>query len=387
MKIFTAVTPDFHPLIQPSRQNQPGHLYSCLIEPAGPDMLLVSRDKLLRFNLYYWLTILILSLLGSWQVAVISEKPYNWNYIPMMLASELVAMLLTAIIVIRSHQQLAQQTFNNVQLILGVILVALVYIPAENALWLLLWDKEVVDARLLIGNLDTSVLAFFVWTACYLTLLLYQQQLKRLAQTTALSQKIQQLELQALSQQLNPHFTFNALNSVCALLEASRFDDAEKMSEQLATFLRYSLSKSPDSLVQLADELAAIDAYLQLQKTRFGDKLKVNWQIEEQLKRQRIPALLLQPLVENAIKYAVATRTQGATITIGGCRQQDSLHLVISDDGPGSQLPAHCAGAGVGLDNIRNRLLQHFGDKARLETGATPQGFVVNICLPWQSAC
>ncbi|MDX1539505.1 sensor histidine kinase [Arsukibacterium sp.] len=349
-------------------------------------MPLVCRRKLLRFNLYYWLTILVLGLLASWQVAVVSEKPYDWTYLPMMLASELVAMLLTAALVIWSHQRLARQAFSNLQLILGVALVALVYIPAENAFWLLLWDKEVVDARLLIGNLDTSVLAFFVWTACFLTVLLYQQQLQRLAQTTALSQKIQQLELQALSQQLNPHFTFNALNSVCALLEAERYDDAETMSEQLATFLRYSLSKSPDSLVQLADELAAIDAYLLLQKTRFGDKLKVNWQIDEQLKRQRIPALLLQPLVENAIKYAVATRKQGATITIGGKRQQDNLQLCVSDDGPGSQLQTDCGGAGVGLDNIRNRLLQHFGDKARLEIGASPQGFAVSICLPWQTA-
>lgn len=349
-------------------------------------MPFVSLDKLLRFNLYYWLAILALGLLSSWQIGAMSDKPYNWNYLPMMLASDLVAMLLTAGLVIWSHQRLTQQAFSNWQLMLGVILVAAIYIPAENAFWMLLWDKEIPDIRLLIGNLDTSILAFFVWTACYLTVLLYQQQLHRLAQTTELSKKVQQLELQALSQQLNPHFTFNALNSVCALLEAKRYDDAETMSEQLATFLRYSLSKSPDCLVQLADELAAINAYLQLQKTRFGDKLKVNWQIDDTLKHQRIPALLLQPLVENAIKYAVATRKQGATITIGGIREDDSLHLCISDDGPGSQLQAECGGAGVGLDNIRNRLLQHFGDSARLDIGASPQGFKVDICLPWQAA-
>ncbi|HBN90460.1 sensor histidine kinase, partial [Rheinheimera aquimaris] len=242
------------------------------------------------------------------------------------------------------------------------------------------------DMRMLIGNLDTSVLAFFVWAACYLTVLINQQQMAREAETSQLSQKIQQLELQALSHQLNPHFTFNALNSVCALLEAERYDDAEIMSEQLATFLRYSLSKSPDSLVQLADELSAINAYLQLQKTRFGDKLKVNWQIDESLKQQRIPALLLQPLVENAIKYAVATRQQGATITIGGTRRQNSVHLQVSDDGPGSELAAPAQSSGVGLDNIRNRLLQHFGADARLDIGATPQGFTVDISLPWQSA-
>ncbi|MBU2112586.1 MAG: histidine kinase [Gammaproteobacteria bacterium] len=349
-------------------------------------MPFVSLGKLLCFNLYYWLAIFALGLLSSLHAGALYDKPYDWSYLPMMLASDLVAMLLTAALVIWSYKRLMQQVFSNGQLLLGIVLLAALYIPAENALWMLLWDKEIVDIRMLIGNLDTSVLAFFVWTACYLTALLYLKQLQRLAQTSELSQKIQQLELQALSHQLNPHFTFNALNSVCALLEAQRYDDAETMSEQLATFLRYSLSKSPDCLVQLADELAAIDAYLQLQKTRFGDKLKVNCKIDDTLKQQRIPALLLQPLIENAIKYAVATRKHGATITISGTRQQDSLHLSISDDGPGSALQANSGGAGVGLDNIRNRLRQHFGDNASLDIGASIDGFTVDICLPWQTA-
>ncbi len=349
-------------------------------------MPLVSLQQLLRFNLYYWAAILTLGLLSSWHSTVLHAKVFEWRYLPMMLASELVAMLLTAMVIMWSYKRMQQQFFASWQLLFGVGVVAAIYIPAENAFWMLLWDEKVIDLRMLIGNLDTSVLAFFVWTACYLTVLIYQQQLARVAETNRLSHKIQQLELQALSHQLNPHFTFNALNSVCALIETGRYDDAETMSEQLATFLRYSLSKSPDSLVQLADELSAINAYLQLQKTRFGDKLKVNWQIDESLKQQRIPALLLQPLIENAIKYAVATRKHGATITIFGQRQQNSLHLSITDDGPGSELQANSGGSGVGLTNIRNRLLQHFGDQARLDIGASPQGFKVDICIPWQAA-
>lgn len=347
-------------------------------------MSIVSLGTLLRFNLYYWLAIFLLGLLSSVLLAVLSDKPFPLSYLAMMLASKLLAMLLTTILIWLTYQRMAQQSVNHWRLLLGVSLIAVLYIPLENACWIWFKGKEVVDFRQLIGSLDNSILSFFVWTACYLTLFLYQQQVHRLAQNAELSKKIQKLELQALSQQLNPHFTFNALNSVCALLEAQRYDDAETMSEQLATFLRYSLSKSPDCLVQLADELAAINAYLQLQKTRFGDKLKVNWQVDKALQRQAIPALLLQPLVENAIKYAVATRKQGATITIEGMREQNNLHLSVSDDGPGSQLAADSSGAGVGLDNIRNRLAQHFGDKARLEIATSPSGFTVNICLPWQ---
>jgi hypothetical protein len=137
--------------------------------------------------------------------------------------------------------------------------------------------------------------------------------------------------------------------------------------------------------VQLADELAAIEAYLTLQKTRFGDKLKVIWDVDDSLKAQRIPALLLQPLVENAVKYAVAGRASGATIRIQGSHQNQQLLLAVTDDGPGSALVHNqdCS-SGVGLSNIKNRLQQHFGDQASLIVQALPTGFQVNICIPWQ---
>jgi two-component system, LytTR family, sensor kinase len=268
-----------------------------------------------------------------------------------------------------------------------VALILCIYTPLNNLSWMLVKEPEHFLPEMLLSELDTTSLPFFIWVLCYLTFWRYQQQQSKLQESTRLSHNIQQLELQALQHQLNPHFTFNALNSVCALLEAERYDDAETMSEQLSTFLRYSLSKSPDSLVRLADELAAIEAYLTLQKTRFGDKLKVIWQIDESLKAQQIPALLLQPLIENAVKYAVATRQQGATITIHGSHQQEQLLLEVTDDGPGSTLVLdESCSSGVGLTNIRNRLKQHFGDRASLAVLALPTGFQVNICLPWQGS-
>jgi two-component system, LytTR family, sensor kinase len=347
-------------------------------------MPLVNLRQLLCFNAYYWLAIFMLGILSSWQANALYDKAFNWRYFPMLLGSELFAMLLTAILVIWSYRRLQPQGFTSWRLLVAVAVVAALYIPAENALWMLLWEKEDINLRMLISNLDTAILAFFVWTACYLTVLEHRQQLANIAERNRLSYKIQQLELQALSHQFNPHFTFNALNSLCALLEAKRYADAELMSEQLASFLRYSLSKSADSLVSLADELAAINAYLQLQKTRFGAKLKVNWCIDKKLKQQHIPALLLQPIIENAIKYAVANRKQGATITISAQRQQQNLQLRIADDGPGLALPKNNSGAGVGLNNIRNRLLQHFGATAQLQTSASAHGYTVEISLPWQ---
>jgi two-component system, LytTR family, sensor kinase len=342
----------------------------------------VELRQLLRYNLYYWLALVIFDgLSGLLMLLAYEEYEFHLPYI--------ISRLLLLVLEITISQRFIRWSFSRqlpqLKVVLAAIVMLCLYTPLSNLSWMLLKDAEDFKAAMLLSQLDTTSLPLFIWVMCYLTFWRYQQQQQQLRESAALHQNIQHLELQALQHQLNPHFTFNALNSVCALLEAERYEDAEIMSEQLATFLRYSLSKSPQSLVQLADELAAIEAYLTLQKTRFGDKLKVIWEVDDSLKAQRIPALLLQPLVENAVKYAVAGRAQGATIHIRGCHQNEQLLLAVTDDGPGSELiqDQNCS-SGVGLTNIKNRLQQHFGDKASLIVQALPTGFQVNICIPWQ---
>lgn len=338
--------------------------------------------QLLRYNQYYWLALLAFDGLSGLLMLLTYEKyEFHLSFVISRLLLFLVEMIISAGFIRWSFSRQLSQLL----VVLAAIAMLCLYTPVSNLSWMLLKDAEDFKAAMLLSQLDTTSLPLFIWVMCYLTFWRYQQQQQQLRESAQLHQNIQQLELQALQHQLNPHFTFNALNSVCALLETERYEDAEIMSEQLATFLRYSLSKSPQSLVQLADELAAIEAYLTLQKTRFGDKLKVIWEVDDSLKAQRIPALLLQPLVENAVKYAVAGRTQGATIRIQGSHQNEQLLLAVTDDGPGCGLHQdHNYSSGVGLANIRNRLYQHFGDKASLVIKALPTGFQVNICLPWQ---
>ena len=155
-------------------------------------MPFISLSKLLRFNLYYWCAIFGLGLLSSWQNALIHVKEFEWRYLPTMLASEMVAMLLTAMVVVWSYRRIQQQFFANWQLLAGVALVALIYIPAENAFWMVLWDKDIIDMRMLIGNLDTSVLAFFVWAAGFLSFSRYCQQQAQ-AQDNALASYAEKL--------------------------------------------------------------------------------------------------------------------------------------------------------------------------------------------------
>lgn len=342
---------------------------------------------LLRYHCLFWLIIFAFSVL-SWALNVLVwQKSGALHYLGMSFISDAAAMLISGAWLLWSQHKFSQHNFALWHFVLAALMLSCIYVPLENAFWLVLIQNEPFDPRILLNNLDSNTLAFFIWTALYLVYTLNQQRHFRLAESSRLSQKIQQLELQALRHQLNPHFTFNALNSVCALIEAERFEDAELMSEQLASFLRYSLSSSPDSLVQLADELAAIEAYLALQKTRFGNKLKVDWKIDQNIRQHLIPALLLQPLVENAIKYAVATQQQGATITIAGQQHNGQLCLQVEDDGPGEHAMKQMGqSSGVGLTNIKNRLNQHFGAAASLMVQAKQQGFLVSIQLPLQGA-
>ena len=339
----------------------------------------LDMARLFRFNLGFWCVVAVFELANMLLEVVIWQEKLGPKYLWLSAGSLVAEICLTSALIMLAQRR----PLSSLRLFLATAAVALCYIPLVNYVSMQVWQKYDFHQNLLLGQLDTHALAFFVWAAGFLSFSRYCQQQAQTQESHRLAQNIQQLELQALRHQLNPHFTFNALNSVCALLEAERFDDAELMSEQLSTFLRYSLSHSPDSLVRLADELAAIEAYLTLQKTRFGDKLRVQWQVEEQVRQQLVPALLLQPLVENAIKYAVAARQHGATIIIAGGQSGGQVQLLVQDDGPGAQsMASH--GTGVGLRNIRDRLYQHFGDKAQLVVQSLPAGFRVAIALPPQ---
>lgn len=347
----------------------------------------VPLKRLLNYNLLFWLSISVLEhfpyYLAVW---LFSPEPLSMHPVALLFKElpSLAVLALTHYFIRWSYQRPLSQP----QFLLGLSGLMLLFIPLNNLAWYLYKTQDQNLQRLFFSQLDTNSLPFFIWGSCYLLYWRLQQQRQQQQQSALLHQQLQQLELQALQHQLNPHFTFNALNSVCALVEAKRYEDAELMSEQLATFLRYSFSKSPDQLVRLEDEVTAIEAYLALQKTRFGDKLQVQWQLDDSLQQQCIPPLLLQPLVENAVKYAVAACQQGATILIKGQRQGQHWQLEVSDNGPGSAL-SHTppTGSGVGLKNIRNRLRQHFGDNASLTTQAFEGGFLVQVRLPWQESC
>ncbi len=174
-------------------------------------------------------------------------------------------------------------------------------------------------------------------------------------------------ELKALRAQINPHFLFNALNSIASLIRL-RPNEAEEVTEQLADLFRYSLRASDRSVVSLADELYAVELYLQIEESRFRDRLSIEWAIPEDIKRASIPSLSLQPLVENSVKHGLNKTEETCTIAVSANRIGDMVSIVVADTGPGFSTTEReqVFANGTGLANVHRRLQLEFGPQADL---------------------
>jgi two-component system, LytTR family, sensor kinase len=207
-------------------------------------------------------------------------------------------------------------------------------------------------------------------------------------------------EAAALRLQLNPHFLFNALNSIASLVTLERKAEAERMIDQLSDFLRASLASDPMADVPLADEIDTIDAYLGIETARFGERLEVEIEVEDGAIDALVPNFILQPLVENAIKHGVARLTGPARVEVTAKAEDDELVLsVVNRADPSSWQAVHAQGigtpspdpgrgqtsklrTGIGLDIVRQRLSIEHGERGRLETGPLPDGYRAVIRLP-----
>jgi sensor histidine kinase YesM len=186
-------------------------------------------------------------------------------------------------------------------------------------------------------------------------------------------------QLASLESRVQPHFLFNTLNSIAALIPQDPAG-AEKMTEQLASLLRSSLDAAPNATVPLEQELKIVRDYLDIERVRFGARLRYEIQLEEALSGVQVPTLSLQTLVENCVKYAVAPRREGGSILVSAVRSNGFIRLAVSDDGPG--FDGNIVPAGHGLELIRARLRTLFGDAARLSIAGRPGDTTVAIELP-----
>jgi signal transduction histidine kinase len=192
----------------------------------------------------------------------------------------------------------------------------------------------------------------------------------------------QHAQLAALRYQLNPHFLFNTLNAISAMIVTRRNEEAELMTDKLSSFLRASLASDPTELVPLDQELTLIDDYLEIESIRFGDRLHVEIDCASDACHVPIPSFLLQPLIENAIKYGVAPSLEPVVIRVTGRRDDEELVVTVEDDGRANGNAVAGGGTGVGLQNVRQRLSALYGEAASLSTEARNPGYAATIRLP-----
>lgn len=254
-------------------------------------------------------------------------------------------------------------------------------------------NKKLEDIKLQIGigswqeitEIAVTMYFFIVaWASLYLALG-YAREVREAERTASrFAQAAQDSELRSLRYQVNPHFLFNTLNSLSTLVISGQNEQAEAMIQNLSTFYRTSLSSDPLEDVTLSEEVELQRQYLDIEAVRYPKRLRTVIDIDPPLMDLHVPALILQPLVENAIKYGVSRTSRPVTIAISA--RQNGQQVVISVEDDGEVILADLAhGNGIGLANVRDRLEARFGNRASLVTHEkTDGGFIATLTLPAQ---
>ena len=234
-------------------------------------------------------------------------------------------------------------------------------------------------------GVTTAWMVMLCWSGLYFGIKYYQllqEERQRGLKTQAMAHEAQ---LKMLRYQLNPHFLFNTLNAISTLILDKENKLANTMVTRLSHFLRYSLDNDPMQKITLSEEIKAMKLYLEIEKVRFAERLRLAFEIDKEAEPALIPSLLLQPLVENAIKYAIAQSVNGGAIRIAAKVFAGELLLEVSDDGPGLENGngKYTSRRGVGLTNTRERLLELYGTNQSFGLGKTePHGLTINIRIP-----
>jgi two-component system LytT family sensor kinase len=246
-----------------------------------------------------------------------------------------------------------------------------------------------------------SIFVFLSWTVLYYGINYYELltlEHQKLLEESALKSeeqmrrsqaeaKARDAQLQMLRYQLTPHFLFNTLNAINALIHLRENEKAQEMLQLLSDFLRHSLEQDGIESVSLEQELESLMLYLNIEKVRFEDRLQLEFEIEPTASQALVPHLLLQPIVENAMKYAIAVSEEGGTVRIKAEVADDQLHLQVSDTGPGSSGTESEHGRGVGLRNTLERLRTLYEDNFTFDTTEiSPSGLAVRIIIPFETA-
>jgi two-component sensor histidine kinase len=227
---------------------------------------------------------------------------------------------------------------------------------------------------------------FFGWSSVFLTLLYSFDVRDRERQLAAVREEALSAQMKALRYQINPHFLFNTLNSIAGLIEEGAATRAERMVLSLSIFMRTTLSLDPMHDVSLVDEIALQEEYLEIERERFSDRMTFNVDVPENARDALVPSLILQPLIENAIKHGVGATSGSVEIVLSAYRTADRLHIAVENDMPNGDTKGNRPpGMGVGLRNVEERIRARFQEEAHFTSGCiSPGRYRVAMDLPWR---
>jgi two-component system, LytTR family, sensor kinase len=280
------------------------------------------------------------------------------------------------------------------RLMIGVTLLTCYVIALAWRVIIVLSYKHIVEPEWefktvfeVFGGAVSATYLYLCWAGIYFGTKYYSSLQQQREATLRAASLAQEAQLKMLRYQLNPHFLFNTLNAISTLILDNQNRTANQTVMRLSEFLRYTLDQDPMKKVTLRQEIEAMNLYLTTEKLRFGDRLKLEYAVEDTALEALVPSLLLQPLIENAVKYAVSPSEQGGTIRVEGRARGNMLELAVADDGPGlNTAAAPAAGRGVGLRNTRERLSVLYEDRHRFATIDNKPGLRIELGLPLEVA-
>lgn len=283
---------------------------------------------------------------------------------------------------------------TRVMVVIGAsYLMAAIWQPVKNYLQFAYYDDyRAVEAygqlAYISGIIGYSYFLILCWSGLYFALKFYRLLQEQVQKSIKAESMAHEAQLRMLRYQLNPHFLFNTLNAISTLILSGDNKVANEMLSKLSHFLRYSLDKDPMRKVDISHEINTMKLYLEIEKVRFDERLQLEFLIDDEVKMALVPSLLIQPLVENSIKYAVANSENGGKITIGARLLAGDLLLEVSDNGPGiefieGEMPVF---DGIGIVNTRERLEALYGPRHSITfSQVSPSGLKIEICMPFET--
>jgi two-component system, LytTR family, sensor kinase len=239
-------------------------------------------------------------------------------------------------------------------------------------------------ASWLLTSLPWSVFMYFTVLGCVFAFAYFGEAREREALAARLSAQVAEARLDALRMQLHPHFLFNSLNAVAVLVRDSRNEDAARVVEQLSEILREVLGRGDDAReIPVSREIAFLEKYLAIEQVRYSDRLVVAWGVDPAALPALVPAFVLQPLVENALRHGVAASSAPCRIDITAAVEGGDLVLAVTNDVPAGAAPGVTRGSGVGIANTRERLATMFGGSASVALGEGGGRVRAVVRLPW----